>query len=97
MIVEDQDLSEDTWWGRDQGLWLRLTGICNGLGAGCNTNAILAIYPLSHMNFPRAHWLQMHNTNTPERLNAEIKRRTHVVGVFPKTRPTPGWSAQCST
>ena len=28
---------------------------------------------LSSMNFPRAHWLQIHNTNPLERLNAEIK------------------------
>jgi hypothetical protein len=33
--------------------------------------------------FPRAHWLQIHSTNPLERLNAEIKRRTNVVGIFP--------------
>jgi len=38
---------------------------------------------LSYMNFPRAHWLQIHSTNPLERLNAEIKRRTNVVGIFP--------------
>jgi hypothetical protein len=32
---------------------------------------------------PRAHWLQIHSTNPLERLNAEIKRRTNVVGIFP--------------
>jgi len=38
---------------------------------------------LSYMDFPRAHWLQIHSTNPLERLNAEIKRRTNVVGIFP--------------
>ena len=38
---------------------------------------------LSYMNFPKAHWLQIHSTNPLERLNAEIKRRTNVVGIFP--------------
>ncbi len=35
------------------------------------------------MNFPKAHWLQIHSTNPLERRNAEIKRRTNVVGIFP--------------
>jgi len=35
------------------------------------------------MNFPRAHWLQIHSTNPLERLNAEVKRRTNVVGILP--------------
>ena len=38
---------------------------------------------LSYLDFPRAHWLQIHSTNPLERLNAEIKRRTNVVGIFP--------------
>jgi len=38
---------------------------------------------LSYLKFPRAHWLQIHSTNPLERLNAEIKRRTNVVGIFP--------------
>jgi thiosulfate reductase / polysulfide reductase chain A len=45
VIAEDQDLSEDLWWGEGQGLWSRLTGAGNGLGAGYNINAILPIYP----------------------------------------------------
>jgi putative transposase len=33
--------------------------------------------------FPRAHCPQIYSTNPLERLNAEIKRRTNVVGIFP--------------
>ena len=33
--------------------------------------------------FPRAHWTKIWSTNSIERLNAEIKRRTRVVGIFP--------------
>jgi len=35
------------------------------------------------MTFPKAHRVQIHSTNPLERLNAEIKRRTNVVGIFP--------------
>jgi putative transposase len=35
------------------------------------------------MTFPKAHRVQIHSTNPLERLNAEIKRRTDVVGIFP--------------
>ncbi len=38
---------------------------------------------LAFMTFPKAHRLQIHSTNPLERLNAEIKRRTDVVGIFP--------------
>jgi putative transposase len=38
---------------------------------------------LAHMSFPKAHRLQIHSTNPLERLNAEVKRRTDVVGIFP--------------
>ncbi|MFZ1488969.1 MAG: IS256 family transposase [Ilumatobacteraceae bacterium] len=38
---------------------------------------------LAFTGFPQAHWRKIWSTNPLERLNAEIKRRTRVVGIFP--------------
>lgn len=38
---------------------------------------------LAHMAFPESHRRRIHSTNPLERLNAELKRRSKVVGVFP--------------
>ena len=38
---------------------------------------------LAYMTFPREHRTKLHSTNPIERLHAEIKRRTNVVGIFP--------------
>lgn len=38
---------------------------------------------LAHRAFPQARKPQIASTNTLGRLNAEIKRRTNVVGIFP--------------
>src|SRR5712692_3073298 len=38
---------------------------------------------LAFMHFPKAHRTQIASTNPLERLSAEIKRRTDVVGIFP--------------
>ena len=34
-------------------------------------------------SFPQSHWTKIWSTNPLARLNAEIKRRTRVVGIFP--------------
>ena len=38
---------------------------------------------LAYMTFPKEHRTKLHSTNPIERLHAEIKRRTKVVGIFP--------------
>ena len=38
---------------------------------------------LAFSAFPMVHWRKIWSTNPLERVNAEIKRRTNVVGIFP--------------
>lgn len=39
---------------------------------------------LWYTKFPKEHWLQIQSTNPLERLKAELKRRTNVLGIFLK-------------
>jgi transposase-like protein len=41
---------------------------------------------LAYMAFPREHWPQLASTNTLQRLNGEIKRRSDVIGIFPNDK-----------
>jgi putative transposase len=51
---------------------------------------------LALLHFPQEHWRKIWSTNPLERLNKEIKRRTNVVGICPKTAGSPGWwAASC--
>ncbi len=43
---------------------------------------------LAYMSFPREHRQKLHSTNPIERLHAEVKRRTNVVGIFPNEAAT---------
>ena len=38
---------------------------------------------LAYMTFPKDHWVKLHSTNSLERLNGDVKRRTDLVGIFP--------------
>jgi len=42
---------------------------------------------LAHLAFLQEHWLQIWSSNPLERVNREVKRRTHVAGIFPNTAP----------
>ena len=50
---------------------------------------------LAFMTFPKTPRTQIHRTNPLERLNAEIKRRTDVVGIFPNEASITRLSACC--
>jgi putative transposase len=39
----------------------------------------------AYAEFPQAHWSKIASTNTLERVNKEIKHRSNVIGIFPKT------------
>ncbi len=39
---------------------------------------------LAYMAFPVEHWTRIYSTSLLERVNEEVKRRTNVVGLFPR-------------
>ena len=75
---------------RDPGLvragYRRARGLLEGAdpaGAGLLEDAEAAA--LAYLAFPREHAVWIRTNNVQERMNAEIKRRTKVVQVFPST------------
>ena len=44
---------------------------------------------LAYTRFPREHWRRIRTNNAIERLNREIRRRTRVVGTFPRREERP--------
>ena len=44
---------------------------------------------LTYTRFPREHWRRIRTNNAIERLNREIRRRTRVVGTFPRREERP--------
>ena len=53
--------------------------------------------PLSFYRLPRQHHKHLKSTNMLERLNEEIKRRTHVVRIFRTPRAACGWPVRCAS
>jgi hypothetical protein len=41
---------------------------------------------LTYLSFPSKHWRTIRPTNARERVNPEIDRRAHVVGIFPNSQ-----------
>ncbi len=50
---------------------------------------------LTVFQLPRKHQKRMRTSNSIERLNKEIKRRTRVATLFPNNNLYYAWSAQC--
>ena len=75
-----------------QPFWTDFLRSLSGRGLGGVKRVIADAHPgvkcavakvLAFMTFPKARRTKIHRTNPLERLNAEIKRRTKVVGIFP--------------
>ena len=67
----------------------RLSGAWSPISSGPRSPKLAALMDeaendvLAYMTFPKEHRQKLHSTNPIERLHAEIKRRTNVVGIFP--------------
>jgi transposase-like protein len=48
-----------------------------------NSMAFADLPKKAYMHVPASHWTKLHSTNLIKRLNAEIKRRTDAVSIFP--------------
>jgi transposase-like protein len=72
------------WIAKWSGKYSKLTGWVEE-----NIDETLTFYRL-----PRQHHKHLKSTNMLERLNEEIRRRTHVVRIFPMARAACGWCAR---
>ena len=53
------------------------------LGSAAKTLEDGIVETLTYTNYPSQHWLRIRTNNGIERINREIRRRTHAVGCFP--------------
>ena len=53
------------------------------LGSAAKTLEEGIVETLTYTNYPQEHWLRIRTNNGIERINREIRRRTHAVGCFP--------------
>src|SRR5690606_28474684 len=90
-LYDRRDLAEAkadlaAWLAKWSGKYPRLTGWVEE-----NIEQTLTFFRL-----PRQHHKHLKSTNMLERLNEEIRRRTHVVRIFPQCRklPAPGQGAR---
>lgn len=77
-VQEDQEAAQNQWRETSDQLRDRFPQVSNLMDASEEE-------VLGFMGFHRDHWRQISSTNPLERLNKEIKRRTHVIGIFPNT------------
>jgi putative transposase len=85
-LYDRRDLAEArrdlaAWLAKWSGKYSKLTGWVEE-----NIDETLSFYRL-----PRQHHKHLKSTNMLERLNEEIKRRAHVVRIFPMRRVASGW------
>ena len=77
-VQEDQDQARQQWRETADKLRKRFPDLAERMDDA--EDEVLAF-----MAFPKEHWPQLASTNSLERLNKEIKRRSRVVGIFPNS------------